>query len=77
MQNKPLSPWQYFGLQILYSIPIIGFIFLIIHSVSSDNINRRNFARSFWCIYVVIAVVIIVLLLCGVSASQFTSGITI
>ena len=54
---KPLSPWAYFGLSILFSLPVVGFIFLIIFSVSDANINRRNFARSYWCIYVIIAVV--------------------
>ena len=54
---KPLSPWAYFGLSILFSLPVVGFIFLIIFSVSDANINRRNFARSYWCIYVIMAVV--------------------
>lgn len=31
---KPLSPWAYFGLSILFSLPVVGFIFLIIFSVS-------------------------------------------
>ena len=46
---RPLSPWAYFGYTLLFSIPVIGFIFLIIFSISGANINRRNFARSFWC----------------------------
>ncbi len=48
-QLQPISAWGYFGYTLLFSIPIIGFIFLIVFSVSDDNINRRNFARSFWC----------------------------
>lgn len=54
-QYKPMSPWAYFGLQILYAIPIVGFIFLIIHSVSTGNMNRRNFARSYWCALIIAA----------------------
>ena len=27
---KPLSPWAYFGYNILFSIPVIGFILLIV-----------------------------------------------
>ena len=27
---RPLSPWAYFGYNILFAIPIIGWIFLII-----------------------------------------------
>lgn len=46
---RPLSPWKYFGLQVLYSIPVIGFIFLIVFSFKRSNINRRNFTRSYWC----------------------------
>lgn len=48
-QYRPLSPWAYFGLNILFSIPVVGFVFLIVYSFSKGNINRRNYARSFWC----------------------------
>ena len=61
-QYQPLSPWAYFGLQLLYSIPIVGFIFLIIFSCKSDNINRRNFTRSYWCSLILVAVVAVVFL---------------
>ena len=54
---KPLSPWAYFGYQILFSIPIIGFICLIIFSFNNNNINRKNFARSFFCVYILLAIV--------------------
>ena len=70
-QYAPLSPWAYFGLQILFSIPIVGFVFLIVFSISSGNINRRNFARSYWCLLIIVAVVLtivaIILLATGVS----------
>lgn len=56
-EYKPLSPWAYFGYNLLFAIPIVGFICLIIFSVSSSNINRRNFARSFWC-WLVIGIII-------------------
>ena len=45
----PLGAWTYFGLSILYALPIIGLIFLLIHTFSDANINRRSFARSYWC----------------------------
>ncbi|MBQ7005048.1 MAG: zinc-ribbon domain-containing protein [Clostridia bacterium] len=48
-QYRPISAWGYFGYNLLFSIPLVGFICLIIFSLSSDNINRRNYARSFWC----------------------------
>ena len=56
-QFKPLGPWAYFGLTLLFSIPIVGFIFLIIFSVKKTNINRRNFARSLWIPIVIAAIV--------------------
>ena len=58
MDTRPLSPWAYFGLEILYTIPIIGFIFLLIHAISAPNINKRNFARSYFCILVIVAIVV-------------------
>ena len=48
-QLRPISPWAYFGYSILFSIPVVGFICLIVFSLSDTNINRRNYARSFWC----------------------------
>ena len=68
---RPLSPWAYFGLSILYSVPVIGWIFLIAHA--SRNINKRNYARSFFCIYILAAIVILLLSFAGLrlDMSQF------
>ena len=66
---KPLSPWEYWGLSILYTIPVIGFIFLIVFSFSDSNINRRNFTRSYWCWLVLIVVVVLILLATGTLAA--------
>lgn len=52
---KPLGAWMYFGLSLLFSIPLVGLIFLIIFSLDDSNINRRNFARSYWCSMLVCA----------------------
>ncbi|MBR2044156.1 MAG: zinc ribbon domain-containing protein [Clostridia bacterium] len=61
---KPIGAWAYFGYQLLFSIPLVGFILLIIFSLSDDNINRRNFARSYWCSLIIVgAVAILVLVL--------------
>ncbi len=60
---RPISPWKYFGLSILYSLPIIGLIFLIIHAISRANINRRNYARSFFCVIVLSFIIIGIILL--------------
>lgn len=60
---KPLSPWKYFWLQILFAIPIVGFVFLIVFSISRGNINRKNFARSYWCAYIIIGGIILTVFL--------------
>lgn len=60
-QYRPLSGWAYFGLSLLFSIPIVGFVFLIVFSFSRGNINRRNYARSYWCaLLVAVALVVVV-----------------
>lgn len=72
-ENQPLSPWAYFGLSLLFNIPVVGFVFLIVFSCSRANINRRNFARSYWCIYLLLAVILAIMAVCGGSfAYQFT-----
>ncbi len=76
-EYKPVSPWGYLGLQILYCIPVIGFIFLLVHTFSDGNLNRRNFARSYWCallvtvILIIVAVIIVLLLtLIGINVAD-------
>ena len=64
----PLSPWAYFGLEMLFNIPVLGFVFLVVFSLSSGNINRRNFARSHFCVLVILLVIaLIVVLIAGGS----------
>ena len=47
---KPISPWTYFLLNIVFAIPLIGLIVLIVMALGgTDNINKRNYARSFFC----------------------------
>ena len=71
---SPMSPWAYFGLRILFTVPIVGFIFLIIFSFNDSNRNRRNFARSYWCGLLIIAAILIIFLvfalILGIGASS-------
>jgi hypothetical protein len=60
---RPLSPWAYFGYSILFALPIIGFIMLIVFSCKKSNINRRNFARSYWCKLILCIIIIAVAVL--------------
>ena len=64
---KPISPWGYVGYQLLYMIPIIGFIIWIIHAVSAKNHNLRNYARSYVCA-VIAGIILVVLLYAAIFA---------
>lgn len=55
---RPLSPWAYFGYNILFAIPIIGLIFLIVYAFNDSNINRKNYARSFFISWILIIIVV-------------------
>lgn len=62
---KPLGAWAYLGLSILFSIPIIGWIFLIVFSFSDANLNRRSFARYYLLTFIITLVLIAVLYFTG------------
>lgn len=70
---RPLRAWTYFGLQILYAVPVVGWIFLICHAVGSRNINKRSFARSYFCVYILLVLVVIALMVSGVGL-RITGG---
>ena len=58
---KPISAWGYFGYSLLFCIPIVGLILLIVYSFSDKNINRRNFARSYW-VAILVGIILTVVL---------------
>ena len=70
---RPLSAWTYFGLEILYALPIVGWVFLICHAIGSRNINKRSFARSYFCVFVIVILLVIVLLVSGMGL-RITGG---
>ena len=46
-EYKPISMWGYFGYELLFSIPLVGFIVLLVFSFGgTQNENLKNFARS-------------------------------
>lgn len=75
-EYKPLSPWAYFGMSLLYAIPFAGFVLLIVMSFAPRNKNLKNFTRAYWCAALValaIGVVAVVLALAlGVSGSALS-----
>ena len=62
---KPIGAWGYVGYNILFSIPVVGIICLIIFACSGSNINRRSYARSFFCVYILVGIVAIIMAVAG------------
>ncbi len=73
-QYRPLSPWAYMGYNLLFAIPLVGFILLIVFSFNDDNINRRNYARSFFCLFllslILFIIIFILALVIGISINS-------
>ena len=54
---KPISMWGYFGYELLFSIPVIGFIILLVFAFGgSGNVNVKNFARSYFCLTILLLI---------------------
>lgn len=48
-EYRPISMWGYFGWEIVYAIPLIGWIICVGQAFCANNRNLRNFARSQFC----------------------------
>lgn len=73
-EYRPISMWGYFGWQLLFSIPCVGFILLIVFALGgTSNINLKNFARSYFCYFIIIAILVVILMLTGVGAGILSS----
>ena len=67
-EYKPISMWGYFGYELLFGIPLIGFIILLVFAFGgSGNINVKNFARSKFCYLILWFVIMIVLVAVGAA----------
>ncbi len=60
-EYKPLGMWSYFLWQILFAIPIVGFILLIIQALAAKNKNLKNFARSYFCFLIIVIILFVIL----------------
>lgn len=63
---RPLGMWEYFAYSILFMIQPIGLVFLVIFSFDGSNINRRNYARSFFCGLILFVILVAILASAGV-----------
>lgn len=67
-EYRPISMWGYFGYQILFAIPLIGWIMLLVFAFGgTKNINLRNFARSYFCMLIIMVLLIIIFAIAGIG----------
>ncbi len=72
---RPIGAWRYVGYMILFGLPIAGFICLLLFALDDEhNINRRNFARSYLCYYL-ISVIALAVIIGAVVAIGFATGL--
>ena len=61
-EYKPISMWGYFGYELLFAIPLVGFIVLLVFAFGGTrNKNLKNFARSYFCAMIVSVIIIVIL----------------
>ena len=68
---KPISPLGYIGYQVLFNIPVLGFIAAIIMAIAAKNKNVKNFALA--QIILVVAVIVLYIVLGLIFGLSFTS----
>lgn len=67
-EYKPISMWGYFGYELLFAIPVVGFIILLVFAFGgSGNVNVKNFARSKFCIFILSLVIFLVMAAFGMA----------
>ena len=67
-EYRPISMWGYFGYTILFCIPILGLILALFWSFGAGNVNLKNFARSQFCVIIIIGII------CGICAGLGVLG---
>lgn len=68
-EYAPISMWGYFGYQILFSIPFVGWICVIVFALTAQNLNLRNFARSQFCVMIIWIFLVIIMMASGLFVS--------
>ena len=69
-EYRPISMWGYFGYELLFSIPCVGFILLLVFSFGgTKNKNLRNFARSYFCLMIIIIILFLIIMMSGIGAA--------
>lgn len=75
---RPVGAWGYFGYDILFSIPVIGWICLLVFALSGSNINRRSYARKYFCGFILAVIIfVIALIIILVAGGAFKGGFSL
>jgi len=70
-EYQPISAWGYFGWNLLFGVPLVGFIVLVVFALGgTKNINLRNYARSFFCVMLLVLIITIILLATGLLGTM-------
>ncbi len=64
-EYRPISMWGYFGYELLFAIPVIGWILIVVFALTASNHNLRNFARSQFCLLIIWLILISVSVISG------------
>lgn len=65
--DKPISSWGYVGFNILWAIPVVGWLIWLWTALFSNNQNKKSYARSFVCGFILIVLVVAVVAIAFVA----------
>ena len=69
-EYRPISMWGYFGYSLLFAIPLVGFILICVFSFGGTrNVNLKNYARSFFCWFIVLLIILGIVFIMGGTAA--------
>ena len=75
-EYKPISAWGYVGWDLLFGIPIAGFIVSLVFAFGGcKNINLIKYARSKFCAALLGFIIVVVLVLVGLLNLSMLSGV--
>ena len=67
---RPISAWGYIGYEILFAIPVVGLIVALILAITSGNQNVKNYARSKFCLLLLVFILVFMATMLGYTIPQ-------
>ncbi len=63
-EYQPISAWGYIGWNLLFAIPIVGWIFILVFGLGgTKNVNLRNYAKSFIIVFLLVVIIVALIIL--------------